>query len=68
MLEAAGLPVTALKGWPAAHGDAAPVLAEIGDYLPPGDARLGDFVERIGAVLLRLGVIGGYAEPISPAA
>lgn len=68
MLEAAGLPVTALKGWPAAHGDAAPVLAEIGDYLPPGDARLGDFVERIGSVLLRLGVIGGYAEPISPAA
>lgn len=65
-LDGAGLPVVTFFRSDSATAPAGSLhLVEIGDFVPPGDARLRLCAEQLGGQRLALVTIGGYAEPLA---
>lgn len=62
----AGLPGTALAATEVT-GDSIAQLVEFEGWLPADDARLEDALTALGAQLLRVASLGGYAQPLTPA-
>ena len=68
MLDSAGLTPRFLTNWSGPEPLVAPVfLAEVADFVAPGDARIDGFRDSAGEMVRDISVIGSFATPIEVA-